>query len=77
MAFPKTKLAVHAAQVSCISRCLESSAPLAFLRDFLDQLQNWGWCDEDISAVAAEVLPILLECRAGGQVDAGHATAAN
>jgi hypothetical protein len=76
MAVLKSQLAIHAAQVSCISHCLGTDAPLAFLRDFLDQLENSGWHDEDISALAAEVFPILLERRSVGQIDAGDATAA-
>src|SRR5436305_884830 len=44
----RSKLAIHAAVMSCLARCAESDAPIASLGDFLDELSKLGWQTDEI-----------------------------
>ena len=60
MAVPrKNQLLIRAAVMNCLARCSESSAPLATLGGFLEQLSKLGWHPEEVFAVERAVLAML------------------
>jgi hypothetical protein len=55
----KSKLSIHAAVMNCLSRCVQSVAPLCCLGEFLERLAVLGWEPDDVRDVEVTVLKLL------------------
>ena len=55
----KSKLSIHAAVMNCLSRCVQSDAPLCCLGEFLEKLAVLGWEPDDVGDVEMTVLKLL------------------
>jgi hypothetical protein len=73
----KPNLAIRAAVMNCVARCLDSDTPVICLGDFLEKLAVMGWQSEDVDTVRGSVVSKLAELTAGENADVNRVIVVN